>query len=47
LAKSPPPAFLEFVTSLGDLPSGARYQALKKAAAERGAPAWSCPALAE
>ena len=47
IASSPPPAFLEFLRSLGDLEPGARYVALKKAAADRGAPSWSCPALAE
>jgi hypothetical protein len=47
VAKSPPAEFLDMLRSLGDLPSDERYTALQRAAATRGAPHWSCPALAE
>ena len=47
LAAAPPAEFLELLRSLGDLDSSARYATLQKAAATRGAPNWSCPALAQ
>ena len=46
LAGDPPPSFLRMVQGLGDLAAANRYAALRRAAAEHGAPQWSCPALA-
>jgi hypothetical protein len=48
VASKPGPEFLGTLRGLSELPSGEqRYVALKKAAAERGATHWSCPALRE
>jgi hypothetical protein len=48
VASRPGPEFLGTLRGLSELPSGEqRYVALKKAAAERGAVHWSCPALRE
>lgn len=46
IASKPGPDFLTLLRSLTKESSGeSRYRTLKQAAAERGAPRWSCPAL--
>lgn len=48
VASRPGPEFMRLLRSLAEQPSGEqRYLALRKAAAERGSPDWSCPALEE
>ncbi len=39
--------FLVFMQDLADVPKDKQYEKLKLAAATRGAPHWSCPALAD
>jgi hypothetical protein len=43
----PPPELLVFLAGLSDAGAGKKYGAMKRAAGERGAPAWQCPALDE
>lgn len=44
---SPCTDFLVFMQGLADVPKDQQYKKLKQAAADRGAPTWSCPALAD
>lgn len=47
LAAKTSPEFLLFVRDLAELPPKEQYKSLKRAAADRGAPNWQCPALDE